>query len=150
MLCIMQSLEEQFQHGSNIDIAQYISFKFKDDREPAINVNATKQNDQYVLGFQPANAKVGTIIKLYYVSILSYSILIQIKGSDISFWDRDFAVMQRKHEMKMYPPRVKMTVSIKDPNTQFVLPVKFSGCRNDGELDMDITLPLGMNTISLC
>ena len=50
----------------------------------------------------------------------------------------------------MYPPRVKMTVSIKHPNlNQFILPVKFEGCRDDGELDMDLTLPFGMHDI-LC
>ena len=67
----------------------------------------------------------------------------QIKASDIAFWDKNFTVMQRKHERKMYPPRVKMTVSIKDPNAHFVLPVKFVGCI-ENELDTDLTLPLGI------
>ena len=41
------------------NIAQYISFKFKDDREPVINAIVPKRDDQYLVGFQPANAKVG-------------------------------------------------------------------------------------------
>ena len=69
---------------------------------------------------------------------------LQIKASDIAFWDETFAVMKRKHERRMHPPRVKMTVSIKDSSlTDFVLPVKFVGCR-DNELDTDLTLPLGI------
>ena len=69
---------------------------------------------------------------------------LQIKASDIAFWDKNFTIMQRKHERKMYPPRVKMTVSIKDSSlTHFVLPVKFVGCK-DNELDTDLTLPLGI------
>ena len=41
----------------------------------------------------------------------------------------------------MYPPRVKMTVSIREPNLTVILPVKFTGCKTDGRLDMDLTLP---------
>ena len=76
---------------------------------------------------------------------LCYDIVIflQIKASDIAFWDKNFSIMKRQHEWRMYPPRVKMTVSIKDSSiTDFVLPVKFIGCR-DNELDTDLTLPLG-------
>ena len=52
--------------------------------------------------------------------------------------------MRREHEKKIYPPRVKMTISINDPSlTHFVLPVKFVGC-SENELDTDLFLPLGI------
>lgn len=55
----MQSLEEQFPCERGYNIAKYTSFKFKDNREPVISAVVPKQDDQYQVGFQPANAKVG-------------------------------------------------------------------------------------------
>ena len=45
----------------------------------------------------------------------------------------------------MYPPRVKMTVSMKNPklNHSITLPVKFLGSVGDDKLDVELTLPLG-------
>ena len=78
------------------------------------------------------------------VGLRLYKIVVQIKASDIAFWDEDFTVMQRKHDKKIYPPQVKMTVCFKDPShTQFVLPVQFGGC-SENELDTDLSLPLGI------
>lgn len=54
--------------------------------------------------------------------------------------------MKLKHERNMYPPRVKMTVSIYMNNPDpFTLPVKFLGCEgtSDDKLDVELTLPLG-------
>ena len=59
------------------------------------------------------------------------------------FWNEDFELMKRKHERNMYPPRVKMTVSMTNPSCFSTLPVKVSGCEGDGKLDMELTLPLG-------
>ena len=78
------------------------------------------------------------------VGLRLYKIVVQIKASDIAFWDKDFTVMQRKHDKRIYPPRVKITISFKDPSlTQFVLPVQFVGC-SENELDTDLSLPLGI------
>lgn len=44
----------------------------------------------------------------------------------------------------MYPPRVKMTVAMTNPSHFITLPVKVSGCESDGNLDMELTLPLGI------
>ena len=45
--------------------------------------------------------------------------------------------MLLRHEMKMYPPRVKMTVIVK--NTHAVkIPMKFEGCTSDSKLDMEL------------
>ena len=53
--------------------------------------------------------------------------------------------MKLKHETHMYPPRVKMTVCMNNPNQFITLPVKFLGCEDDNKLDLDVelTLPLG-------
>ena len=43
----------------------------------------------------------------------------------------------------MYPPRVKMTVTMKNPETIFKLPVRIEGCVGDDQLDTELTFPLG-------
>ena len=64
----------------------------------------------------------------------------QISASNIDFWSEDLENMELKHKMKMYPPRVKMTVLMKTTD-----PIKLSvdviGCSNN--LDMDLVLPIG-------
>ena len=44
----------------------------------------------------------------------------------------------------MYPPRVKMTVSLTNPDITFKLPVKFSGTISDDEMGTELTFPLGI------
>ena len=69
-------------------------------------------------------------------------IIVQIKLSEIDFWKEcsTLDTMQLKHKVKTYPPRVKMTI-IKTSNVTKV-PVKITGCLNEGVLDMEI--PLGI------
>ena len=52
--------------------------------------------------------------------------------------------MQLQDDNKIYPPRVKMTIMLKNPRDQFKLPVKFEGCSSDSLLDIDLALPLGI------
>ena len=47
--------------------------------------------------------------------------------------------MRLKHEEKMYPPRVKMTIMVRNQEC-FKLPVKIEGCSKEGHLDMDIAI----------
>ena len=54
--------------------------------------------------------------------------------------------MQLKHNLKMYPPRVIMTVTLVNI-TPFKLDVKVTGCSSENQLDRDITFPLGNQTI---
>ena len=51
--------------------------------------------------------------------------------------------MQLRHERNMYPPRVKMTIILRDPNVIIKLPVKFSGHDGDNQLDVELSVPLG-------
>ena len=67
----------------------------------------------------------------------------QIRITDIEFWKRDFNDMRRRHGRKMYPPQVKMTVSIRNPEFTLTLPVKFEGCTDNSQLNVDLTIPLG-------
>ena len=55
--------------------------------------------------------------------------------------------MRRRHQRRMYPPRVKMTVSLKNPDLTLKLPVKFTGCLSDSQLDVELTFPLGKNNV---
>ena len=117
----------------------------KTKHHPCISAIVPKQDSRYTIGFQPSNANVSDAWLIDDI-VLQYNVILQIKASDIAFWDKKFSIMQRKHEKKMYPPRVKMTVSINDSNlTHFVLPVKFVGCR-DNELETDLTLPLSIQS----
>ena len=68
----------------------------------------------------------------------------QIRAADINFWSRDVDAMQLRHERSMYPPRVKMTVVLKNPDTVLKLPVRIEGCSTDNQLDTELTFPLGM------
>ena len=52
--------------------------------------------------------------------------------------------MQLRHERKMYPPRVKMTVAMKNSDHVMKLPVRIEGCSGDYQLDTELTFPLGM------
>ena len=52
------------------------------------------------------------------------------------------------HERKMYPPRVRLTIRMRDPNLITTIPVRFIGCAVEGKLDIELSLPLG-NTIML-
>ena len=51
--------------------------------------------------------------------------------------------MKLQHETRMYPPRVKMTVTLRNPDQILKIPVKFEGCSSDSQLNTDITFPLG-------
>ena len=62
----------------------------------------------------------------------------------MDFWSMGVDKMQMKHDLKMYPPRVKMTVSMKCSDLAFKLPIKFNGCSDDSQLDTELTFPLGM------
>ena len=139
-------MEEQFPCEERYQISRYESFKFKPttdpDHEPYIQIIPAK-NDQCIVGFEPLNAKVliSIIVATYTHSLILMNL--QIAASDIiSFWNEKFEIMKRKHERNMYPPRVKMTVSINNPNHSITLPVKVLGCEGDDKLDVELTLPL--------
>ena len=75
-------------------------------------------------------------------------VFVQIKKDDINFWEKGEDHMRLRHEKKMYPPRVKMTVSMTDPHQAFKLPVRFEGCSSDSQVDLELTFPLTGNNIS--
>lgn len=62
----------------------------------------------------------------------------QIKASDINFWTRRLDDMRLRHHRKMYPPRVKMTVILTNPDHTLKLPIKVVGS-NDSNLDVELT-----------
>lgn len=51
--------------------------------------------------------------------------------------------------MKMYPPRVKLTVKTDPSLHNFTLPIKFEGCL-DEELDTELIFPLESPLIHAC
>ena len=63
-------MEEQFPREEGYNIAKYTCFKFEDDREPVIYAIVPKQNDRYVVGFQPSNARVRIRFLVYSIIII--------------------------------------------------------------------------------
>jgi hypothetical protein len=54
--------------------------------------------------------------------------------------------MQLRHEKKMYPPRVKLTVGMKNPDDCdiYKLSVKIEGCSEEDQLDIQLCFPPSM------
>ena len=53
-------------------------------------------------------------------------------------------MMCLKHQRKIYPPRVKFTICWTKPDDTFTIPIQFSGCSPDNQLDVDLKFPIGM------
>ena len=58
--------------------------------------------------------------------------------------------MQLRHERKMYPPRVKMTVTMNNSDKVIKLPVKIEGSLSDDQMDTELTFPLGTVYTNQC
>ena len=99
----------------------------------------------------PSRAEVkGLYFYVDFFMIKCFIIIIQIKLSEIDFWmERStFDTMLLKHEEKMYPPNVKMSITRKS-NDVTKLPVRITGCLDEGLMDMDIPLQLGKHFFSI-
>ena len=62
---------------------------------------------------------------------------------DIDFW-KIKKTLQFKIKRKMYPPRVRMTVDAPNIEPRIKLPIRFEGCLDNSQLDMEILFPLSM------
>ena len=51
--------------------------------------------------------------------------------------------MKLRHKTKMYPPRIKMTISMTNSDFTSTLPIKFEGCTDNSLLDVNLTIPIG-------
>ena len=71
----------------------------------------------------------------------------KIHPDDINFWNKDYNDLLLKHQMKMYPPRVIVTVMMKEPDTAVSIPVTFSGCENNDQLSTKLIFPLGRSYV---
>ena len=67
----------------------------------------------------------------------------QIRVSDIDFAGKDLEHMELLHKMKMYPPRVKITIAAKSQDVILKIPVKFEGCSSDSLLDTELVIHPG-------
>ena len=54
------------------------------------------------------------------------------------------------HELKTYPPRVKMSIHQRSASDSFVIPVKINGCTEDGQLNVDLLITRDTRGISVC
>ena len=143
----LQALEEQFpDEEKNIT---YTEFKFKksENSELYIEIIPPHDHDHCVIALDPNPAKV--CFELYVYQIKKCSVLFQqIRAAKIDFWTDSYNMedLQLMHEKHVYPPRVNMTVTLKDPGSVFKLLIRFEGCSSDSQLNADITFPLSMCT----
>ena len=65
-------------------------------------------------------------------------ITIQIRASAIDFWMNDFDIetLKLKHAHLLYPPRIKMTVVLRESDV--IVPVCFQGCTEDSDIDVEL------------
>ena len=62
----------------------------------------------------------------------------------VDYWrsDSSLELMKEKHDKRIYPPRIKITVKSKKPDVPLIkLPIRFQGCSMDEILDEDLIVP---------
>ena len=88
------------------------------------------------------SSKYVKVVYMHYKSL-------QIKKSDVDFSKsgNTSELMKQKHDRKIYPPQIIITVASKVPGIDPVVkfPVTFQGSSSDEDLDQDIILPLGIH-----
>ena len=67
---------------------------------------------------------------------------IQIPETEIDFWNTKFEILRLKHQERIYPPRVRMTVDAPNAEPRSKLLIEFDGCSSDSQLSMEILFPL--------
>lgn len=66
----------------------------------------------------------------------------QIKASQIYFWDEKRDKLELLHEKKVYPPSVELTLEVLESHPTQLF-IKFDGLTANSNMDMEIMLPLG-------
>ena len=140
MPLLYKSLEEQFPLEEGYQVSRCSSFKFKPDLGNHLNLKAHAEHNQCAIAMDPIPAKVYT--NPYLLIHDTYFFCLQIQEIDVNFWNTNFETLQLKHQRKMYPPRIKMTVDAPNIDPRIKLLVKFDGCSSDSQLDMEIFFPL--------
>ena len=67
----------------------------------------------------------------------------------MDFWSKELDVMKHSHLIKVYPPRVKMTV-ISETSKWFKVVVRFTGCLPENQLDLEVLFPLSKCSVHDC
>ena len=67
----------------------------------------------------------------------------QIKASQVYFWDEKREKLELLQADKVYPPSVELTLEMLESHP-INLFIKFNGTTADNEMDMEIMLPLGL------
>ena len=82
------------------------------------------------------------------VALLYHIFVPQISLLEIDFWKRklDIEEMKARHDTKIYPPRIKMEVSMANTEPS-LLELCFHGCKSLNGLDITVerTLPKGLS-----
>ena len=100
--------------------------------------------EQCNIALQPNPAEVCYVRSIALVKSIKFNTM-QILASEINFWKLkfNFEELKLRHKLKLYPPRMKMTVMTKPSDHNLVLPVHFEGCSYDSRLNLDLIFPLG-------
>lgn len=139
-------MREQFSCEEGYRITCYHNFKFDND-EGDLHINVGQpgelKEDQCIIALEPAYPKVTVPAPADIVTVSFLTYALQIKANDINFWSRRLDDLKLRHQTGLYPPRVKVSISLKSPDHFFKLPFKFTGCSSDHTLDMELNFPLG-------
>ena len=77
-------------------------------------------------------------------------LILQIKMADVDFWATGCNVdaMKLRHDYELYPPRVIVNwIPVGKQQEYSTLRITVTGCTIDSDLNNDVTLPLGKQTI---
>lgn len=96
---------------------------------------------------EPSDAEVHCALPLF--KTFAIDVYLQIKASEIDFSSLSPAEVTVMHDIKTYPPRVKMSVH-KIITSGFIIPVKIDGCAEEGQLNTELLFRPGGNLILEC
>ena len=136
-------MEEQFPREYGYRISRFDEFQFaRVDEDPCIKLLIPEEHDLYCIAVEPRNAEVSQ--PHAFRESMIYTSFLQIRASEINFWSLSLESMKLRHEMKTYPPRVKMIITTKGSDLRTPIRIKFKGSTRDSSLDTDIIFPLGV------
>ena len=139
-------MKQQYNDKKGASIT-YSDFRFKDIpdsddsyTEPLLKLIHPGDCDSYKTALDPVKGLVSHHFFPNSSFIVSANIILQIRASTIDFWMNSFDIeaLKLKHTYLLYPPRIKMTLVLRESDV--VVPVFFRGCTEDSDIDVELSL----------
>ena len=136
-------MEEQFL-GYRINYSAI--FKFEEDSTPHIVISVDSSEPSRI-AMQPRHSKVSIAshrsIYSAYIRMSLINFIIQIKASDIDFWNMENVSIDNmllRHKKQLYPPRVKISVKMSSSIDLDKIVINITGGRTESGSDLSIEL----------